>query len=211
MVRTGVDWRPLLVTSLTIPSFSVTRTRPSGRKANAVGKLRLLAMTSSRKLSGTCAAACATKAPPPLALAVGSGPPQTQPASSWRAFASAAASAEASGPRPVARARPAATRAVATERPSGVLTRYIRRFRSSSLLAGSSSRATPRLTSDCSSARAALPHGVPSAGASMPSTPMPVRRASISTSKVSPSMTRTKPDGLNGPLFGSGAPPGATI
>jgi hypothetical protein len=53
--------------------------RPSGRKAKPVGKFKLLAMMSSRKLAGTCAAACATKPGPTLALAGGTLPPQTQP------------------------------------------------------------------------------------------------------------------------------------
>src|SRR5262249_27363787 len=148
MSRTGVAWSAPFATSLTRPSFSPTSTRPSGRNAKLVGKLRPLTTVSSAKLGSTEPAACVPTDSADCAVegrtglaavrAAGTGPPQTQPVFAWRAWDSSADRVAASGPRPLARASPADTSVAATDRPSGALTWYSRRLRASRTLDGSS-------------------------------------------------------------------------
>ena len=203
MSRTGVGSSVPPATSRTRPSFSMTSARPSGRKAKPVGKLSPLTTISSPKLLAGRPPAAAIPwaaggarrrhrrrrlAAPDAAglllarLRLGGGQRRRlRRRSRWRA-----------PPRP-------RTRAAATDRPSGVLTWYIRRLRVSRTVPGSSRKATPRPTSDWSCARAASPQAVPYGGASMPRMPTPTRLPSIDASRVLPSMTRTKPAGRNEP------------
>src|SRR5215204_4074893 len=118
MSRTGVGWRLLPLTSRTRPSFSVTSTRPSGKNAKPVGKLRLLTTVSSAKLGSTEPAAWIPNESPLGAAEEfvagraagrggiggggGTGPPQTQPVCAWRAWDSSAERVAASEPRPFA-------------------------------------------------------------------------------------------------------------